>query len=164
MTQAAPPVWSTPDTPDQTTPSPDAGTETIDPLASSVTALPGLTTLCTATIHAQSAVNSLFASGLASVPTSTETGAIAGMLPTTAPSSAGAPLPSAAEITALFAKIMPQVPPSLATEFSTLEDASLKVADASPEEVPDILAAKPVVGAMQSISDYIVDCTPATTD
>ena len=176
VTQSAPSVWSPPETVAGTTETSGADAGVLaDPLASSVTALPGLSTLCTAAIHAQAAVNSLFAAGLAAPASSTTTDEAAGTVgldtlvaaTTQAPPPAGADPtaqpPTSADIRALFDKIGPQIPASLATAFDTLKEASLTIVGKNADDVSDILSQKKVTSAMQSVSDYIAACKPTTS-
>lgn len=178
VTQSAPSVWSPPETVAGTTAtSAEDAAASADPLASSVTALPGLSTLCTAAIHAQAAVNELFAAGLASPPAAVETssGGAEGAVgldtlvaaTTSAPPAASAekttPPPTTADVQSLFDKIGPQIPASLAAAFGTLKEASLKIVHKSADAVSEILAQPDVTGAMQSVSEYIAACKPTTT-
>lgn len=130
------------------------------------------------TIHAQAAVNELFAdaleaaaeatsavsTGSATETTGATTGTAVEMTSSATQAPSGPPALTVAEVTSLFDKIISKVPTAVANDFATLKTAATSMTTEPAGTVVDILDDQPVVDAMKAITDYISSCTPESTD
>lgn len=130
------------------------------------------------TIHAQAAVNELFAdaleaaaeatsavsTGSATETTGATTGTAVEMTSSATQAPSGPPALTVAEVTSLFDKITSKVPTAVANDFATLKTAATSMTTEPAGTVVDILDDQPVVDAMKAITDYISSCTPESTD
>lgn len=129
---------------------------------------PGLSEACTAAIRAQAAVNELFAKALkesttAPVPAqpATTAGTASGTAPVTKPTTGPV---TKDDVAHTFDEVAAIVPPALATPFQALHEAANKITETAKQNIPDVLAATPVTGALKTITDYITNCQPPTSN
>lgn len=122
--------------------SPDAASGTagsVSSPSSGATALPGLSTGCTAAVHAQAGVADVFGRAVD-----------------------GTKL-TAKDVSTVFDAISADVPAALSADLATLRDAATRSVGKSDVAVAEILQEKKVGAARDALSDYVQECSPPTS-
>lgn len=109
------------------------------PTPTSSSALPGLTDDCTDAVNAQIAISTLFQ------------GAVSGK-----------PL-TAAQVSSTFTPLLNAVPKDLSDDVEVLHQAAISAVGKDAAAVAGVLADTKTAAAMNSLTNYVKACTPATS-